>query len=94
MPHERNTWFGAKSPVFQPLRRDDTIHGESYYLASEVDAVLGAGATPPADPMKAAFEAKYHRDWEDPSGDEMKAIWADAWAAAKALQQPQSLAGR
>ena len=40
MPPERNTWFGAKSPVFQPLRRDDTIHGESYYLASEVDAVL------------------------------------------------------
>jgi hypothetical protein len=80
--------------MFQPLCRDDTIHGESYYLASEVDAVLGAGAIAPADPMKAAFEAKYHRDWEDPAGDEMKAIWADAWAAAKAVQQPQSLAGR
>lgn len=79
--------------IFQPLCRDDTIHGESYYLASEVDAVLGAGANPPADSMKAAFEAKYHRDWEDPAGDEMKAIWADAWAAAMAVQQPQTLAG-
>ena len=94
MPPEKNTSLGEKSPIFQPLCRDDIIHGESYYLASEVDAVLGAGATAPADPMKAAFEAKYHRDWEDPSGDEMKAIWADAWAAAKAVQQPQSLAGR
>ena len=42
--------------MFQPLCRDDTIHGESYYLASEVDAVLGAGATAPADPMKAASD--------------------------------------
>ena len=94
MPPEKNTGLGEKSTIFQPLCRDDTIHGESYYLASEVDAVLGAGATAPADSMKAAFEAKYHRDWEDPSGDEMKAIWADAWAAAKAVQQPQSFAGR
>ncbi|WP_146139380.1 hypothetical protein [Simplicispira suum] len=34
--------------------------------------------------MQAAFEKKYQRDWNDPAGDEMKAIWADAWAAAKA----------
>ena len=34
--------------------------------------------------MQAAFEAKYQRDWNDPAGDELKAIWADAWAAAKA----------
>lgn len=36
------------------------------------------------DDMQAAFEAKYQRDWNDPAGDEMKAIWADAWVAAKA----------
>ena len=34
--------------------------------------------------MKAAFEAKYQRDWNDPAGDDMKAVWADAWAAATA----------
>ena len=34
--------------------------------------------------MKAAFEAKYQRDWNDPAGNEMKAVWADAWAAAAA----------
>lgn len=34
--------------------------------------------------MKAAFEAKYQRDWNDPAGNEMKAAWADAWAAAAA----------
>lgn len=33
--------------------------------------------------MKAAFEAKYQRDWNDPAGDEMKAVWTEAWAAAK-----------
>ena len=33
--------------------------------------------------MKAAFEAKYQRDWNDPAGDDMKAVWAEAWAAAK-----------
>ena len=44
------------------------------------------------EPMKAAFEARYQRDWEDPAGDEMKAIWADAWAAAKAVP-PVELSG-
>ena len=34
--------------------------------------------------MQAAFEAKYQRDWNDPAGDEMKAVWSDAWAAANA----------
>jgi len=34
--------------------------------------------------MIEAFESKYQRDWSDPAGDEIKAIWADAWAAAKA----------
>lgn len=29
--------------------------------------------------MKAAFESKYSRDWNDPAGDDMKAIWAAAW---------------
>ena len=33
--------------------------------------------------MKKAFEAKYQRDWNDPAGDDIKAVWADAWAAAK-----------
>lgn len=33
-----------------------------------------------AELMKAAFEAKYQRDWDDPASAEMKAIWADAWA--------------
>ena len=34
--------------------------------------------------MVSAFEAKYQRDWNDPAGDEMKATWTDAWAAATA----------
>lgn len=34
------------------------------------------------DDIRAAFEAKYQRDWNDPAGDDMKTIWADAWAAA------------
>lgn len=72
--------------MFQPLNRDDTTHGETYYLASEVDAVLGKASDQATDAMKAAFEAKYQRDWEDPSGDEMKAIWADAWAAAQLVE--------
>ena len=33
--------------------------------------------------MKAAFETKYERDWEAPAGNEMKAVWADAWVTAK-----------
>jgi len=33
--------------------------------------------------MVSAFEAKYQRDWNDPAGDEMKAVWAEAWLAAK-----------
>lgn len=32
--------------------------------------------------MVSAFEAKYQRDWNDPAGNDMKAVWADAWAAA------------
>lgn len=34
--------------------------------------------------MKAAFEFKYQRDWNDPAGDDMKAVWTDAWVAATA----------
>lgn len=34
--------------------------------------------------MIEAFESKYQRDWNDPAGDEMKATWTDAWAAATA----------
>ena len=33
--------------------------------------------------MIEAFESKYKRDWNDPASDEMKAVWADAWVAAK-----------
>lgn len=38
----------------------------------------------PEAAMRAAFEATYQRNWEDPAGDDMKAIWAKAWAAARA----------
>lgn len=38
--------------------------------------------------MKAAFEAKYQRDWNDPAGDDMTVIWTAAWNAA---QPPNSL---
>lgn len=34
--------------------------------------------------MVSAFEAKYQRDWNDPTGNELKAIWIDAWTAATA----------
>ncbi len=34
--------------------------------------------------MRASFEATYQRDWEDPAGDDMKAVWVKAWAAATA----------
>lgn len=40
--------------------------------------------------MQSAFEAKYQRDWNDPAGDEMKAVWADAWAAARGATNLQS----
>lgn len=40
-----------------------------------VDEVEGA--------MRAAFEDRYQRDWNDPAGDEMKAVWAEAWAMAQ-----------
>ena len=43
-----------------------------------LDAIAGLESD-----MKAAFEAKYQRDWNDPAGDDMKAVWAEAWAAAK-----------
>lgn len=33
--------------------------------------------------MRAAFEEKYKRDWNDPAGDEMKAVWSEAWTAAQ-----------
>lgn len=38
--------------------------------------------------MRQAFEDRYQRDWNDPSGDEMKATWAAAWAAARAITDP------
>lgn len=34
--------------------------------------------------MRAAFEDRYQRDWNDPADDEMKAVWAEAWGAAQA----------
>lgn len=38
--------------------------------------------------MKEAFEAKYSRDWNDPTGDEMKAIWSASWVAAMDARLP------
>lgn len=43
-----------------------------------LDAIAGCESD-----MKAAFEAKYQRDWNELAGDDMKAVWAEAWAAAK-----------
>ncbi|WP_157896793.1 hypothetical protein [Acidovorax carolinensis] len=53
------------------------------YLAGFNVTVAAIDEDSEAD-MQSAFEAKYQRDWNDPAGDEMKAVWADAWAAAKA----------
>ena len=50
----------------------------------EGTAQLGPMSRPMKDEETAAFEAKYQRDWNDPAGDEMKAVWSDAWAAANA----------
>lgn len=46
-------------------------------MRKALDAIAGLESD-----MKAAFEAKYQRDWNDPAGDDMKAVWAEAWAAA------------
>lgn len=73
------------APIFQPLRRDDTVNGETYYRASDVDAVIGGESASALESMQAAFEAKYQRDWDDPASEDMKAIWVDAWAAAMAV---------
>lgn len=37
----------------------------------------------PSSAMKAAFESKYGRDWNDPAGNDMKAIWFEAWNASR-----------
>lgn len=41
--------------------------------------------------MQAAFEAKYQRDWNDPAGNDMKAVWADAWAVATTVATTSDL---
>lgn len=51
-----------------------TIHRKEVADNSNIDYSVAA--------MKAAFEAKYARDWNDPAGDDMKDIWMDAWNAA------------
>jgi hypothetical protein len=33
--------------------------------------------------MQEAFQSAYGRDWSDPAGDDMKAIWAKAWEASQ-----------
>ena len=33
--------------------------------------------------MQEAFQSTYGRDWDDPAGDDMKAIWAQAWEASQ-----------
>ncbi|CAN7738913.1 hypothetical protein LJR118_006575 [Acidovorax sp. LjRoot118] len=83
--HQREIDLAHSIFTAMHLRRPE----EGDYLSAEVDAGQAGIVDAAADPMKVAFEAKYNRDWEDPSGDEMKAIWADAWAAAKADQTGQ-----
>lgn len=36
------------------------------------------------DAMRTAFEDRYQRGWNDPSGDEIKAVWSLAWTDAQA----------
>lgn len=33
--------------------------------------------------MQEAFQDAYQRDWNDPAGDDMKAIWEVAWKASQ-----------
>lgn len=33
--------------------------------------------------MQEAFQTAYRRDWNDPAGDDMKAIWGKAWEASQ-----------
>ncbi|SFF33488.1 hypothetical protein [Paracidovorax wautersii] len=35
--------------------------------------------------MKATFEARYQRDWNDPASEEMAAVWSVAWMASQGL---------
>lgn len=52
--------------------------------ATSIMSLTLLGVPSDQEQMIEAFESKYQRDWNDPAGDEMKAIWADAWVAAKA----------
>ena len=42
-----------------------------------------------ANSMQDAFQSTYGRDWNDPAGNDMKAIWIKAWEASQ-----KSLVGR
>lgn len=44
---------------------------------------LTTTAAPPVASMQEAFQSAYGRDWNDPAGDDMKAIWAKAWEASQ-----------
>lgn len=57
-------------------------------LDPEQSTSPSAPAEDPDAAMRSAFESKYQRDWNDPAGDEMKLIWADAWGAAMATVSP------
>lgn len=53
------------------------------YLAGFNVVVHVVQSDDPEACMREAFEAKYERDWNDPAGEDMKAVWADAWMTAK-----------
>ena len=40
----------------------------------------------PVTSMQEAFQSAYGRDWNDPAGDDMKAIWTKAWEASQKAQ--------
>jgi len=40
----------------------------------------------PVTSMQEEFQTTYERDWNDPAGDDMKAIWTKAWVASQKAQ--------
>lgn len=75
----RDFEFEYAGGQFRELRRKE-VATQNIARRKALDAIDGQ-----ENGMKAAFEAKYERDWNDPSGDDMKAVWADAWTAARAF---------
>ena len=57
----------------QRMREEITRSENALEVAKQADAHA----------MQAAFEQTYQRDWNDPAGTEMKAVWVAAWAAAR-----------